>query len=100
MQFSWSLESIPELSELSSEERSRVWWAACWKAHRHWQAWIGFVGLCLCAYFGMTLGNMIGLPFTGIWAGVAIGGAIYWQVLVQLKRPYLRAHVSEREPHR
>src|SRR5215475_3779534 len=55
MRIYWSLKSVPELSDLPSEERRRVWRAAYWKTARHWQFWAGLVGIGLFTFIGNAL---------------------------------------------
>jgi len=96
MRIYWSLKSIPELSDLPSEERRRVWRAAYWKTARHWQFWAGLVGIGLFTLIGNAL---IGHPPIGGAIGAGVGGFIYGGLMSHLARPYIRAVLSEKEPH-
>lgn len=40
MQLYWFKKSIPELSNLSDDERRHIWAATLWKPLKYWQTWV------------------------------------------------------------
>jgi hypothetical protein len=91
MQIYWTKKSIPELSQLPSGERSRLW-RQCYKEAMHErQSKIGLIIVGLLAGIGAMLLGPIG---AGIGGG--IGGFIFGQIISNKNRPYLRAALENR----
>ena len=90
MQIYWTLRSIPELSELPSEEMWRVWRAAYRKTTRHWLYWVSLVGIfAVCIHIGdMRIGRL------GTFIGLFVGFLIHTQISLHLARPYIRDLLS------
>ena len=62
MNIYWSLKSIPELADLSKDERKRVWAAMTGKSFKsipeplgHWQYWVALLGAGLVLYLLLTV---------------------------------------------
>jgi hypothetical protein len=87
----WILRSIPELSQLSSEERRLTWWQAYPRTYRHWEAWVGLAACGACTYIGFRLGFVFGHPRPGIAIGGGIGGLISSQACIYVARMHYKS---------
>ena len=94
MQFYWSIQSIPELSMLPTDERYWVWRAGCWKAHRHWQVWAAVASYGLLMLIGAELGALVGSQFIGMLVAGCLGSFVYSQVVTDYARPYFRSYTA------
>ncbi len=100
----WTKKSVPELANLSKEERERVWNATQGKAFRHWQMW-----LVLAVVFGVfwLLPNLsevledrgwtkaVRMVVAGFIAGVAAIVGNF--VAVTMRRPHMRAEIESQQ---
>lgn len=100
MKVYWSLKSIPELADLPSGERRRLW-RACWgKVVWHWQVLLVFgvlvpamsvAGMYLVGYLALAIG--LGWPLAFLLVSGILGatvGLIGTLVCVPIARRYLR----------
>lgn len=92
MRLYWTLKSIPELSQISSQERGRRWRIVYKSAFRHWETW---VGLALIVFFVATGSHFFGAIGATLMA--ALGGFIYGQIVIFVARKYYR-HLLLNEP--
>jgi len=92
MKIYWTKKSIPELSQLSSDERNRLWKICFKKAIHDWQSKIGIVIAGLFAGIGCML---FGPEGGGIGGG--IGGLIFGQIISNRIRPYLIAEIENQQ---
>jgi hypothetical protein len=82
----WTLKSIPELSQLSSAERSQAWRRVNHRTWRHWQTWVGLVACGALAGLGSYFGGTFGYPLIGAAIGGALGGFIFSQASIHVAR--------------
>lgn len=71
MKIYWSLESIPELSDLTPSERLRLWQRCSFKPFRHWQVWAALAIGAACAVGAL---HTVGDPFASAFASGLAGG--------------------------
>jgi hypothetical protein len=100
MKVYWSLESLPELSDLPHAERRRLWRECWWKVLDHWQVWVVYLVGCLGIYGGMFVAAWLSLAVGLGWVLALLIVGLVWgsifsfllnQVSFPLARPYLRA---------
>jgi len=86
MKIYWNYNSIPEVKDLSKEDRKKAWAYAYKKCFRHWQTYLGLIICGFCAGFGSFIsgGSVFG---AGIGGGV--GGFIFGQIATVVARDYL-----------
>ena len=97
MKLYFGLSSIPELEPLSRSERRRAWFATN-GILRHDRnsimvslVFIGYIITCV------IVDRLINLDFLGVIIGIGIGGFVYNQIMVRIKRPYLQQYLSNGE---
>ena len=104
MSIYWTLRTVPELANLSNEQR-RVIWRACYgSAFQHWQTWVSMLVCALCIgagwYASLVWSRAVALNGLLMWLSVvligSIGGGlgvlIYQQTLIAVLRPHLRTY--------
>lgn len=85
MKIYWTLKSIPEFSQLSSDERGRRWRSAYQSVFRHWETW---AGLALIGFLGAAGSHFFGALGAIVLAGT--GGFMYGQITIYVARKYYR----------
>jgi hypothetical protein len=86
----WTLKSIPELSHLSWGELTPAWLRVRRHIHRHWEAWVGFVGMVACVGVGAYIGAVFDYFVAGAIAGVIIGKVLYTHMKIYVAWRYYR----------
>ena len=106
----WTAGSIPELDDLSEEERGRLWRRHWLKAFRHWQTWLAALSAAGCSslpfiFIFLSMNGWITprLSRIPIWF-IPVSGCIgaiaslpFAQVWIAITRPYLREARAELE---
>ena len=108
-----SLKSIPELADLSPQERMIAWHSCQGKTNAHWQTWVGsFVALLVALAVGggilylfivfshQTLGVLPTFFIGGFVGGVIIVGVFQFLrriVVFGQVGPYLKEYLEETE---
>ena len=93
----WSLKSIPELSNLPSNARVRVWQRVYRKTFLHWQTWLGLIACGICAGIGSYLGGIVGSSLAGAAIGGGIGGFVFSQASIHVARRYYKDVLLQNE---
>ncbi len=103
----WTLGTIPELANLSNDQRIAIWRACYGAAFRHWQTWVSMLVCALCIgtgwYVSLFWSRAIVLNGLLMWLSVVLIGSlggglgvlIYQQTVIAVLRPHLhtyRAH--------
>jgi hypothetical protein len=107
MKIYWSLESIPELSGLTEEERKKIWRSCRWKIFQHPPVYLALVIFGICP----IIGHWLGLTLSSLWSleaipsmvitllgfgiGIGVGGFIYGQISTIYIRPYMRKKIAK-----
>jgi ABC-type multidrug transport system permease subunit len=108
-----SLKSIPELADLTPQERTIAWYSCQGKTNAHWQTWLGSiiaaiasatVGVGILYIFLLLSHRMIGV-YTAFLLGGFVGGAVIVSVFQFLRRvvvfgqigPYLQEYLDEKK---
>lgn len=86
----WSLKSIPELSHLSWGELIQAWLRVRRHIHRHWEAWVGFLGMIACVGVGAYIGSVFDYPVAGALAGVIVGKVFHTHTEIYVAWRYHR----------
>jgi hypothetical protein len=100
MKLYWSINSIPELTDLPNEKRKEVWAVCQSRCFRNWQTGISIVLMGVCIAAGIKLGKFYYGHIGGIIGAViagGIGGSIIWEIKVNIVRPHIREYLSSHE---
>jgi hypothetical protein len=91
MKIYWSIKSIPEFVGLPKKERSRIWRRCHWRALKgSWGPWAGLITIAAFSSWGSLLHESWG----GI-IGIALGGFIFFQVMMEAVQPYVREELQQ-----
>jgi ABC-type multidrug transport system permease subunit len=108
-----SLKSIPELADLTPQERTIAWYSCQGKTNAHWQTWVGsIIAAIISVTVGVGLTYLILLfahPVIGVYPAFLLGGFIAGVIIVSvfqfLRRvvvfgqigPYLQEYLDEKK---
>ncbi|MBW4522930.1 MAG: hypothetical protein KME16_25100 [Scytolyngbya sp. HA4215-MV1] len=92
MKVYWSIKEIPELANLSPEQRKQAW-GDCYKKYalKSWQSWVGIGVMAMLIIVGIKLFG----PILGGAIGGGLGGGIWSVILTNYLRPYLKNYVEQ-----
>ena len=91
MKIYWSSASIPELANLPKDERRRLWRRCYWRALKgSWSPWAGLITIAAFSSWGSLLQESWGRII-----GSALGIFIYFQVMMEAVRPYVREELQQ-----
>jgi hypothetical protein len=88
MQIYLTIQSIPELSQLSPAQRDSVWRRVSLKTFRHWQTWVAFIACAVSPVLGDHLGENFVQSLLGSMAGGACGVLLFSQTVIYVARSY------------
>ncbi len=107
-----SLKSIPELADLTPQERTIAWHSCQGKTNAHWQTWLGSIIAAIASgtvgvgilYLFLLSHRMIGV-YPAFLLGGFVGGAVIVSVFQFLRRivvfgqigPYLQEYLDEKK---
>jgi uncharacterized membrane protein len=91
MKFFWSLQDIPELANLKTEQQ-QVAFRECYQKYLFslWQTWMA----CAVMSLSVTIGMHVFGPIIGGIVGGAIGGLLLSAIITNALRPKLKAYVN------
>ena len=95
MRLYWTLNSIPEYTQVPEPERKRLWRDSYRRIWGHWQTWLALIVCGACAGIGSHFGHIL-----GAMAGGGIGGFVLGQVTTHLTLGYFRQAVIDAERER
>ena len=92
---------MPELSDLSKEERNKLWYDNVLKGFLHWQTWAAFFVFMAWSYFIFLLvhylrndvfnSNSIVFRFLYAVFGCGVGYIVFWIIFAKM----VRSHISK-----
>jgi hypothetical protein len=86
-----SLSSIPECARLPQNERRRRWRRCYWQAFKgSWTLWAGLITFLAFWSFGLRFDE-----FWGSIIGAALGGFIFFHVVLEAVRPCVREELRQ-----
>ena len=82
----WTLDSIPELALLPKDERRPLWLSYYWKIFRtRFAPWTGLIAVMAFSQIGRSFDESLGHIIGG-----AIGGFLFWQVIMETIHSYIK----------
>ncbi len=99
MKFYWTTRSIPELTQLPTEERKKVWQYHSCRCFQHRETWIGVLVIILLTLSGWLLGAVLTedaiqkkawKEVLGMFGGI-VGSLLFMQIVVGVVRKRIRA---------
>ncbi len=95
-----SAKDMPELANLSENEKLNIVSEGSLRVYGHWQVWVGMVGCLLLGMLGGSLGGALGGNTGSILsAGIAggIGGCFLVPLVTRIKETEIRKAINERQ---
>ena len=75
----WTVDSIPELSEFSKEEKQKIWRSYYWKVLKiKFAPMTGLISIVALSQLGVSVNEAYGSFVGGI-----MGGFLFWQVMME-----------------
>ena len=100
----WTKKSVPELANLSKEERQRVWNATRWMTFRHWQIWLVLAVVAGIFWLLPDLSEVLTERGWSKAARMAVAGFIGGGTMtvanfvwVTMQRPHMRAEIESQQ---
>jgi hypothetical protein len=103
MKIYWSLNSVPEFTNIDSTMRNKAWRSCCYKSLRHWQIWAIEIFLIVAIIPTIQLYDFLERTYgMNLWVFVSVftiyatvTTCISINIHIEFTRPYLKKYLDE-----